>query len=70
MTNSWKLWVEAGHILSENPKAKIVCPECREAYLSVSDVRFGEDESYLERNLSCPECGAQNSLRLFRPKHK
>ena len=70
MTNSRQLWVEAGCILSENPKAKVVCPECGKMPLNVKDVRFGANGAFIERHLRCPQCGARNSLRLHRPRKK
>jgi predicted RNA-binding Zn-ribbon protein involved in translation (DUF1610 family) len=61
---SRRLWLEAGILLSENPAAVVLCPECRNDYLHTQDCRNGD---VVEREMSCPSCGSRNYLRLVRP---
>ncbi len=61
------LWIEAGKLLAENPTASVPCPVCAQDNLVVKDSRSVENPSVIERELSCPSCGARNYLRLVRP---
>jgi rubredoxin len=47
----------------------VLCPECEITILRVNDIRFGNNNDFVERYISCPLCRASNSLRLYRPEH-
>lgn len=56
-------WLEAARILSEDPDQKVPCPVCQAEFLQVRDLTTQVDEgAYVERILSCPSCGAWNSI--------
>ncbi len=57
-----KAWLEAGQTLAADPATKVWCPTNRDAYLEVTDAPF---RGGFERHLTCPKCGASESL-LFR----
>jgi C4-type Zn-finger protein len=59
-------WIEAGKTLSVDSNAKVKCPVCESATLQVKDERSESEPSLLERHMTCPSCGAYNSLRLKR----
>jgi predicted RNA-binding Zn-ribbon protein involved in translation (DUF1610 family) len=55
--------------MAKDPTASVLCPECGDADLVVEDVAFGDSRERIERYLSCPACGATNSV-LSRGKGK
>jgi hypothetical protein len=59
-------WIEAGVILGRDPSAKVDCPECSKAPLSVSDSEPYSLPAMISRYLSCPACGARNILDRLR----
>jgi hypothetical protein len=59
-------WIEAGKILSQNPRAKVLCPKNQDAELVVTDQSPLDDSTLVERHMRCPNCGAYNSIRLRR----
>jgi hypothetical protein len=62
-TESYR-WIEAGKILSENPKAKVLCPKNQDADLVVTDESPHDHPETVERHMRCPKCGAYNSILL------
>ena len=57
-----KRWIEAGKTLGRNPDAKVSCPHCKNADLSVTDSHAGNTNT--ERHMRCPKCGAYNALLI------
>ena len=55
-------WIVAAKILAVNPEAKVICPKCTRGVLGILDQKL--DSDVLERHLSCPKCGAYNSMRM------
>jgi Zn finger protein HypA/HybF involved in hydrogenase expression len=66
MATKAQKWIEAGKLIANNPKAKVLCPQCEENDLDVQDVKNEKNPSELERIMSCSNCGAKNVLRLKR----
>lgn len=64
MKNVTSKWIEAGRLLSENPDAKVTCPNCERAILEVHDILFEQDPTVFERYMTCHACGARNVLRI------
>jgi hypothetical protein len=62
-----KKWVEAAIILGRDPTAKVRCPVCDQAFLTVRDVFPSPDSSMFERYLECPNCKSRNIMRMTRP---
>lgn len=60
------LWIEVGKLLAENPDSLLLCPICAQDDLLVKDSHCSENPSVIEREMSCPSCGARNYLRLVR----
>lgn len=56
-------WLEAGKRLARDSEAKILCPVCQQATLTVQDVPL-EGTNRFERLLRCPQCDAANVLLL------
>jgi Zn finger protein HypA/HybF involved in hydrogenase expression len=57
MQTTTQAWIDAGARLTRDPQARVLCPECREAPLDVSDIMGARA---LERLMTCPKCGARN----------
>lgn len=55
-------WIEAGKVLANDPRAKVLCPENGDGYLEVTDHFAASDPPVLERHMRCPVCGAFNIL--------
>jgi len=66
MSDEMQKWIEAGKTLAANPDAKVKCPCCGTAFLSVQDVPAGHTK--IERHLRCPTCGAYNAILMKRPE--
>ena len=64
ISNKSKKWIDAGIILSKDPKMKVLCPECTQTNLEVQDVRNQLNPNQFERIIYCPTCKAQNILRF------
>lgn len=60
MIDSTQKWIEAAKILSVDPYASVLCPECGKKPLRVLDAKSGD---LLERWLQCPACLAKNTIR-------
>lgn len=60
MSAKARRWIDAGIILGNDPHAKVKCPECLNADLTVWDQPLGEDR--IERHMKCLSCGEYNSL--------
>ena len=58
-------WIEAGKVLSENPRAIVRCPERDDGVLLVHD-EAAPDGSAIERYLFCKGCGARNIILIRR----
>jgi hypothetical protein len=56
-----KAWIDAAIRLSEDPNAKVICPDNRDAYLEIVDSQF---PGGVERHMFCPGCHARESLLL------
>jgi hypothetical protein len=56
-----KAWLDAAIRLGENPRAKVLCPQNKDAYLQVVDSEFSGG---VERHMFCPGCHARESLLL------
>jgi steroid delta-isomerase-like uncharacterized protein len=54
-------WIKAGKQLAVAPSARVLCPGCQDAELSVEDALF-PDGSGLERWMRCPKCKACETL--------
>lgn len=57
-------WVLALKQISEDPSSSVICPNCKERELTVSDYATGAESSVIERILSCPLCNAHVSARI------
>jgi predicted RNA-binding Zn-ribbon protein involved in translation (DUF1610 family) len=53
-------WIKAGELLIQNKYAQVLCPSCGLAFLRVEDELLGE--THVERHISCPNCGAHESI--------
>ena len=54
-------WIRAGTILAADPTAKVLCPQCGDGYLEVSD-EVGDRTGGFDRYLRCPICDATEVL--------
>lgn len=61
-------WVDVVNALSENPTARVRCPEKNDAELEVTDVLIEGDPERIERHLRCPACGANSAVLMRRQK--
>lgn len=59
-------WVIALQKLKADASAQVVCPNCNEAFLEVTDVFPESDLKNKERILICPSCGAGSAARMTR----
>lgn len=66
MNKESREWIEAARILSEDPSAKVLCPNCEKDYLRVKDVAYPEDPGLFDRYLTCLHCGAGEVLSRLR----
>lgn len=57
-------WLEIAARLAVEPEARCLCPRCGQYVVEVRDVRV--DEVFLERVLTCPECGQGEAVLLRR----
>ena len=67
MNDETQKWIDAGKLIAEDPRARVLCPRFGDSYLEVQDVRNPRNPEELERIMKCPKCGAMNVLRLQRP---
>jgi len=58
-------WIEAGKTLAADRDAKVICPECGNAFLEVTDVIW-PDRTHLDRHMRCPACASYNVLTKLR----
>ncbi len=56
-----KEWIEAAKIAISNPKAKIRCPNCGDAFLEIEEVEILE-LGKKDIHLICPNCGERNTV--------
>ena len=63
-----KRWLDAATILGRDPTAKVPCPVCAEANLSVRDVYPQPDAEVFERYLECSSCGGRTVMRMKKPQ--
>lgn len=68
MSDMRRQWISAGSVLAVDPRAQVLCPNCRTAVLEVEDVPANEDGSIFARYLRCPHCGAVEILDRLRRK--
>ena len=68
MEGKRELWVKAAILLSKNPKAKVLCPECQIGYLIVRDEPI-EGWDKIDRYMICDNCGEFNILTKNDPMH-
>lgn len=61
-------WIDAAIVLGKDSTAKVQCPVCEAAELTVRDVFPTPDTDVFERYLECPNCGARNVMRKKRAK--
>jgi Zn finger protein HypA/HybF involved in hydrogenase expression len=61
-----KRWIEAGKLIALDGNADATCPVCQSSRLQVRDEFFEGNRSLRERHMTCPSCGARNSLLLKR----
>jgi DNA-directed RNA polymerase subunit RPC12/RpoP len=59
-------WIDAAIVLGKDPDAKVQCPVCGIAELTVRDVFPTPDADVLERYLECSNCAARNIMRKRR----
>jgi hypothetical protein len=59
MKESSRKWRDAGITLAQHPSAQVLCPECNEGRLTVTDAFYADA---MERWMQCPACGARNAL--------
>lgn len=57
-------WVEVVKILGQNPSIIVICPECEQENLTVTDVDNPSNSIEFERYMFCPKCNARNVLRM------
>lgn len=60
-------WIQIGLRVAQDPAAKIVCPQCNQAELTIFDQTLQAnhtEEPRTERHVLCPACGASQSIRL------
>lgn len=60
-------WVAAGTALAIDPLARVICPRCGSASLTVQDTPLGQTGG-VERHLRCPTCGAYEAILMRRPQ--
>lgn len=66
MKESSRRWIEAGKTLSEAPNAKVPCPVCGQADLSVTDGAASGTPPVFDRYMRCPACGATEVIVRMR----
>jgi C4-type Zn-finger protein len=61
-----KKWLDAAILLGNDPSAKVRCPVCEDADLSVHDIYPVPDAAKFERYMECPSCHARNIMLMKR----
>jgi DNA-directed RNA polymerase subunit RPC12/RpoP len=62
MTN--RKWVAAAIALANDPSARVRCPVCEGADLTVRDIYPTPDADKFERYMECPHCQARNIILM------
>jgi len=62
MSKQSQKWIEAAKVLSEDPRARVLCPNCEKDYIRVKDVGYPDDRELFDRYLTCLHCGAGEVL--------
>lgn len=60
-------WVAAGTALVVDPLARVACPRCGSACITVQDAPLVQTGG-VERHLRCPACGAYEAILMRRPQ--
>jgi DNA-directed RNA polymerase subunit RPC12/RpoP len=68
MDEKIKKWVNAANILGKHPKAKVICPECGNGYLTTKDELIDDWPDKIDRYMICSYCGKYNILTMGKPK--
>ena len=63
MNETSRLWIEAAKVLSANPSAILICPECKVGKLNVKDEPI-EVRNKIDCYLYCDTCGKYNVLTI------
>ena len=63
--DSSKEWIKISAEYTKNPKEKIVCPICKEEYLTVTLVE--EESELLDIYFTCANCNAKNIMSIAKP---
>lgn len=66
-TSPHDAWIEAGDRIARDMTEPVPCPVCGQADLEVLDVVLGDGPG-VERHMTCPSCGATNSLLIRDPR--
>jgi C4-type Zn-finger protein len=70
MSGYWEAWVKIAKAVAADPKVSVTCPVCGNAKLKIWDVPWEFDPQQWERHMTCPFCGATNSLRMHSELHE
>jgi phage FluMu protein Com len=62
-----KQWIEAAGKLAKDATARVNCPRCKKAFLSVWDADL--DEDHFERQPKCPRCHERGAILLSKKLH-
>ena len=57
-------WIESAKILGADPTREVLCPQCGERPLKVTDSAVYDSTGVFERYLTCENCGAENVMRM------
>ena len=61
-------WLEAATTLSQDPTARVPCPNCGEDFLLVRDLPYEAEPTMFARYLRCPRCGSEEIIDRLRRK--
>lgn len=62
-TDKREEWIFAAKKLIKNPEEKVICPQCKEGVLRISDVKISEIKK-TDRYLICDSCGHYNVITM------
>lgn len=61
-------WLAASRAFDADPKAKVPCPDCGKAMLTLKEVRLKDGSGRTDRHIRCPACKARIQLLKAPPK--
>jgi DNA-directed RNA polymerase subunit RPC12/RpoP len=74
ISDASRRWIQAATVLSKDPTASVLCPDCGKRDLIVQDIPLKWvgpkalgiewDTPHIDRLIQCPECGSHNYILM------